>query len=331
MSTAPIDARTSSPTTNQRPPGGSSDNRIVLNGLPSNSFRHPLDVAATVALGKTKGIDAVAKFFSSNYVERIINIANISEYTRVGPSQYAEIYDRYTRLATILSVPQIPDLFIMNSPEVNAYAMGIERYTIRVTSALVDIMTDEELDAILAHELGHVKCDHMKYMTMAWMLQELGGFAAAFIPIPGVGEAFLLGVQLSLMEWYRKAEFSCDRAALLAVQDIEPVQRALGKLAGFSHEKKLPINIDALVSQANDYDDIGASSILEKALKLYVLMDQTHPYPVIRVREIGEWATSSEFKSILEKHNVVRSETRHSAIELGDSSPMTLQDLAECL
>jgi Zn-dependent protease with chaperone function len=307
-------------------------NKVILEGLPANAFRHPLDLAATNALSKTKGFEAISKFLVSSYVERLINIENISEYIRVGPSQFPEIYDRYVHLATVLAVPRLPDLFIMNSSEVNAYAMGIQRYTIRVTSALIDIMTDDELDAILAHELGHVKCEHVKYSTMTFMLEDLGAFASGLIPIPGVGDALFLTLQLALLEWDRKTEFSSDRAALLGVQDVKVVQSALGKLAGYSHEKNLPINVEALVEQAAEFDDIGANSLLEKALKMKMLMSQTHPYPVVRVREIGEWAQSAQYKAILRKeYEPVKDEMWYVAVDGEAVGPMTLHELRQAL
>ena len=314
------------------PPSPPTKQKVTLEGLPAESFRHPLDLAATVSLNKTKGFGTMMKALSSAYYERLQNIKNVSEFVQVGPSQYKDIFERYQHLASVLSVPRVPDLYVMNSPVVNAEALGMQRYSIRVTSALIDVMNDEELDAVLAHELGHVKCDHMRYMTMAALLADFGGVAASFIPIPGVGEALFLSVQLALLEWNRKAEFSCDRAALLAVQDAAPVQSMLGKLAGYSHEKEIPINIDALVEQADQFDEIGADSLFEKALKLYVLMDQTHPYPVVRVREIGQWAKSSQYEAILSKqYDPVTEEMWYVAANGDAVGPMILQDLRDAL
>jgi hypothetical protein len=87
-----------------------------------------------------------------------------------------------------------------------------------------------------------------------------------------------------------------------------------------------------LVEQAADFNDIGADSLFEKALKLYVLMDQTHPYPVVRVREIGEWAGSDQYESILKReYEPVKEEMWYVAVNGDAVGPMTLQDLRQAL
>jgi Zn-dependent protease with chaperone function len=55
----------------------------------------------------------------------------------------------------------------------NAYTTGFTHPVVVVTSGLLEIVDDEELQFILGHELGHVKCGHVLYMTMAEYLREL--------------------------------------------------------------------------------------------------------------------------------------------------------------
>lgn len=306
--------------------------KIVLEGLPAKSFRHTLDLAKSLALHKTKGFETVAKALSSGFYEQLQTLKNVTEYVQVGPSQYGELHERYLKLASVLTISRVPDLFIMNSPVVKAEAFGTQRYTIRVSSALIDAMNDDELDAVLAHELGHVKCDHMRYKTMASLLNDFGGFAATFIPIPGVSETLFLNVQLALLEWNRKAEYSCDRAALLAVQDLAPVRSAITKLAGCSRSAGEPLDLDALLEQVDGYEDLEAESPFEKALKVSILRDQNHLCPVIRLREITQWADSSQYEAILNKqYETFTEEMWYVAVDRDAVGPMTMQELREAL
>jgi hypothetical protein len=201
-------------------------------------------------------------------------------------------------MAEVLDVKKLPHLYIDTTPTVNAYAMGMENYCIVLCSGLIDILEEDELMAILGHELGHVKCEHMLYKTLTHLIMTVGSDVIKQL-MPVVGNFLSVGLQLAVLDWNRKAEFSCDRAALLATQDVECVSGALGKLAGYSKRFGDEFNIDEIEIQADGYEDVGADSVLTKALKLYSLINQTHPYPVVRVKEIRAWAESAEYKNIM--------------------------------
>lgn len=267
-------------------------------GLSAAAYQHPLDVAAIRTLAATPGLQMLAKVVSGAFFERINNIEYTGHCVRGGPSQYGDIYRRYVSLAQRLDVRRIPDLYVKNAHDVNAYAQGVERYYIVVHTGLLDLVENDELDAILAHELGHVKCDHMKYLTIVSFLRDLGPAVLNLLSIP-LAPAVLLGAQAALVQWYQKSELSADRAALLATQDVAIVQSALSKLAGFSPRHTERLDIGALEKQAADFDDIGADSLFEKALKVWTLLGLTHPVPVVRIREAGLWAQSPQYAKLL--------------------------------
>lgn len=83
---------------------------------------------------------------------------------------------------------------------------------------------------MIAHELGHLKCEHGIWVTLATVVANglySGGFLGAFV-------ANRLGLRRRLMRWSRAAEFTCDRAAMLVAQDVNVVVSTLLKLAGGS-------------------------------------------------------------------------------------------------
>src|SRR5262249_48024786 len=151
--------------------------------------------------------------------------------------------------------------------------------------------------AVLAHELGHVKCDHMKYLTMVTLLRQFGQAILDVINVP-LAPALLMGAQAALVQWYQKSELSADRASLLAARDVSVVERMVSKLAGYSPKYCQSLEIDRLKQQATEFDEIGAGSMIEKALKVWTMLQLTHPVPVLRIREIGEWARSLEYQSV---------------------------------
>lgn len=267
-------------------------------GLSHQAFQHPLDSQALAALSKIPLMPQLTRSISEGFAERYVRVRYISGSLRLGMRQYGSLYREYIRMARALDLRQLPQLFLITDPVPNAFATGCKAHFIVVHSGMLDLLSENELLAVLGHELGHVKCDHMLYTTMVQLLSTLGS-AVVDLCLPGVGAVAANSIQLPLLEWYRKAEFSCDRAALLATQDLDAVCGGLAKVAGFSKHLAGEINIQEVVRQANDYEELGADSLVEKAIKLAVLLQQTHPYPVIRVREIMAWANSEEYTGIL--------------------------------
>src|SRR6202034_4788787 len=103
------------------------------------------------------------------------------------------------------------------------------------------------------------------------------------------------GVIWALEEWYRKSEVSCDRAGLLAGQDVDAARRALMKTAGGS--RLAEFNSDAFHQQAHEYDAVP--DVRDGLLKLLQLQGNTHPFAVVRFAELDRWAEGGDYARIL--------------------------------
>ena len=267
--------------------------------LSHHAFQHPLDSQALAALEKMPLLPTLVKKFNALVGERFMHIEHVSNNLRVSAEQYPSLYRQYVRMANAIDLPKLPDLYIDTSPVINAYAMGTHGYFIVVNSGLIDLMNEDELLAIIGHELGHVKCQHMLYKTMTYLLQ-IAGVQLVDALLPGVGWFAAQGALLALLEWNRKAEFSCDRAGVICTQNMEAMQSALAKLSGYTSKLAEPFSIDAIKLQASEYEEIGANSVLEKMMKVYALLQRTHPHPVVRVKEIETWALGGDYQRILD-------------------------------
>lgn len=268
-------------------------------GLSSMTFQHPLDGVATRALENTPGLGLLRDLLLGTFFERIHQMKYLGHFVRVEADQYASIHRRYLAMAQRLDVRRLPVLYIRSSPEVNAYAAGTNHYSIVLNTGLLDLLEEEEIETVLAHELGHVKCDHMKHLSMVEILRTVGPYLFQAISLP-IAPAVLFAVQVALVYWRQKAELSADRAALLATQDCGAVQSALAKTSGYSPKHSDGINIEAMLRQGKALEDIGANSLIEKVQKAILFLELTHPIPVERIREIGDWASSREYRRILE-------------------------------
>jgi Zn-dependent protease with chaperone function len=240
---------------------------------------------------KLTGFDVLLRKLSGLFNERALRLQFLASGVRVSERQFPQIHDMVRDGAYVLDLPEIPEVFVTQNPLVNAMALGSDKPFIVINTGLVDLMDAEELRTVVGHELGHVLSGHSVYRTMLYALIQLAQ-RIAWMPLGYIG---LRGINRGLEEWYRKAELSCDRAALLASQDVDAARRALMKMAGGSRLSEL--NPDAFMEQAHDYDAVP--DVRDGLLKLMQLQGNTHPFAVVRFAELSRWIDSGEYERIL--------------------------------
>ena len=152
------------------------------------------------------------------------------------------------------------------------------------------MMDDEELDAVIAHECGHILCRHVVYNMVAQYLKM--GLDAL-----GILGAIAKPVEYALLYWSRKAELSCDRCGSI-VTSPEVVARTMGRLAGGPKSITNKLNMQEWAKQADQYDEIRNDGLWNKTLQLAVIIGQDHPFSAVRVREILKWGQSLQYKNL---------------------------------
>jgi Zn-dependent protease with chaperone function len=160
-----------------------------------------------------------------------------------------------------------------------------------LNSELVRILGDDCRRAVLAHEAAHVHSDHVLYQTALLILMRIG----TSVRIPVLAGLPLLAIQFALLEWFRGAELSCDRAAALVTRDPLAVCRALMVLS--AGEAADDLNLDAFIAQAMDYEEGGKG--LERLTRLLQDLRLIHPMPVRRVNHLLEWVRSGDYDRIV--------------------------------
>ncbi|MGA7932236.1 MAG: M48 family metallopeptidase [Kovacikia sp.] len=265
--------------------------KTPLIGLKADHFRHPLDLRATANLKQLFGLDLVIRNLLGPLAEQVFYLDNIASSVLVSDQQLPDLHKLLLEACKILDL-EPPQLYVRQHPVPNAYtfAMRGKRPFIVIHTSLLDLLTLEETQAVIAHELGHLKCDHGVYLTLANILIQAAG---------GIGTVLAQNLQVQLMEWVRCAEFTCDRAALLATQNPRVVASVLMKLSGGSPKLAEQLNLDAFLAQARAYDEISGDQIGE-LLKQAMTAQLTHPVPVLRAREIDRWSSSQVYHSLLQ-------------------------------
>lgn len=221
-------------------------------------------------------------------------LEQVASGVRVSQTQLPDLYGRLKRACHVLDMP-IPELYIKQNPVPNAYTLAVQgkQPFIVVHSALLELLTDDEVEAVLAHECGHLKAEHGLWVSMANLIVLL----SANLFGRGLGEALAEVGNAQILRWLRAAELTCDRAALLVVQDPKVVMSALMKLAGGSPRYARDMDVDAYLDQAEKYDE-AASSNLGRLLSRGMTQTLTHPFPVLRVRELKRWSDSNHFLTL---------------------------------
>jgi Zn-dependent protease with chaperone function len=265
--------------------------RVRLTGISSRAYEHPADRSALVALRKLSGFDVLLSKLFGLFNERALRLSFLAGAVKVSERQFPHIHALVRDGAYILDLPDIPECYVMQSPIVNAMAIGRDRPFIVLTTGLVNLHDEEELRFVVGHELGHILSGHAVYRTMLLILIALAA-RVAWMPIGYLG---LRGIIWGLEEWFRKSELSCDRAGLLAGQDVDAARRALMKLAGGPYLSEL--NPDAFREQAHEYDAVP--DLRDSVLKVLQLQGNTHPFAVVRFADLDYWATHGEYERIL--------------------------------
>jgi Zn-dependent protease with chaperone function len=254
-------------------------------GLEAADFQHPDDIVATEALKSVPGLDTVVSKVMEYGFERLYYLDNIAGNVRVTRNMFGRLYRSLEWGCKILGVDE-PELYVTVDPVPNAFTYGHTRPFIVLTSGLIDMLDDEERFFVLAHELGHIKAQHVLYTVLARNIAAIMSIVGQMTL--GIGTILGQGLVLALYEWYRKAELTADRAGLLCVQDMNPCIRTFMKLAGGASRLYQEMDQAEFLRQIRAYEDTDRST-LNKAYKILLTLYRTHPFPILRAKELDAW------------------------------------------
>lgn len=267
----------------------------ALPGLQSTDFEHPGEKLAMGVLRKLPLLDIVmAKYLDVNIQVSLFAEAS-ANYFRITEKTNPRVYDLYKLALKRLDMPKEYPLFSKLGYDYNAYTAGVDEPFVVLHSSMIANCSDEELLYIIGHELGHVKCGHTLYHNMASQLNYLLSKAG------GVATAAAIGLQYAIMDWHRKSEFSADRAGMIAAGGIEGAYGGALKLLG--HSPNIPdvdFSIDKVLKQLSDFE-AETDDLVGKLLYVSYTAQASHPWSILRLKEIKEWYDSGEYDKLIGK------------------------------
>lgn len=299
-----------------RPPGR---NRRRFPGISSRTYEHPADRSALVALRRLSGIDTVFKTLSGLLRERNLRLLYLANSVRVGDEQFTQLNSMLRDACYLLDLDKVPPMYVTQDPNPNAMCIGLDEPVVVMTTGLVELLDEEEMRAVVGHEVGHALSGHSVYRTALLFLTNLA-VKVSWIPL---GNVAVSAIVVALREWFRKSELSADRAGLLVGQDLRASMRGLMKLAGGNHLHEM--NVDAFLAQAEEYEAGG--DLRDSVLKVMNVLPRSHPFTTVRAAELKKWAESRDFQRIMDGHYPRRDEDGDTSV--GDSMRQSASHYAE--
>lgn len=284
--------------------------RVRFQGISPRAYEHPADRGAMATLRAVPGVAAVLKAVAGMWNERAERLYTLASAIRVGERQYPRLNQLRVDCAETLDLDTVPDLFVARHPVANGYAIGIDKPFIVITSGLVEALDHDSLRVVIGHETGHILSGHNVLRTLLMRLLRLQA-TVQWVPIGALG---LRAVIAALMEWFRKAELTADRAGLLCSQDPAAALRQHVYMAGASDMSD--IDIPAFMQQAREYEEVD--DIRDSILKLMTVEGMSHPFAVVRAAQLQRWAASEEYRAILAGDYLRRDDDEPSSSMMDD-------------
>ena len=265
---------------------------------------HPDDEAALNNLKSIPALPTVLEKVMQYGYEEIQWSNNISSNIRLSEKQMPEVYNRLIPICHKLGI-NIPELYLQVSPMLNAWTSGNSRVYIVVTMGLIRRFSPEELDAVLAHECGHILCQHVLYSMLADAIFDLGGSLMDNI-LGTIGNMAMKPIKQALLGWSRASELSADRVACL-ITSPEILTRVLAKLDGIPPIILKDLDLDEWTKQGEDYERLKSGNAWSKVVRYMSNSDLTHPYGPVRAYEAKRWAGGKNYEKLKASSNMLLS------------------------
>lgn len=243
-------------------------------------------------------------------------LLSLGNARKVAKTDFPRLYNVVEEMTIASGLPKMPDIYIIDDPAPNAFATGRrpELASVAVTTGLLQKLNRDELQAVIAHELGHIKNRDTLLMAIGGILLGtivlLAYYASRMLFYGGVsggrrsnrssggggGQVIILAVGLVLLilapiaarllyfALSRKREYLADASSALYTRYPEGLASALEKIAATPVQLRSANNATAPMYIINPF---------RKAGQAFANLSSTHPPTADRVRVLRSMGGAS--------------------------------------
>jgi Zn-dependent protease with chaperone function len=232
------------------------------------TFRRTLTIARPV----TMALEATTRLWRDVARTELLGSA-----VKVTDEQYPRVYRAAKAAGAALNV-RVPAVFAAPAGNLKVKVLGTDDAPhLIVNLQVAERLSDDALLAAIAHELGHVQNGHIFYATALHYLTSAAAFYVRWVVQPAI---------MTLQAWSRRAEITCDRAALLAVGDLDKTLQAMVTL-------ELGVGRDAAFSAEDYLRAVPEAAEPKRSLTRYAELFRSHPNVAKRVQALRLFAGSA--------------------------------------
>jgi Zn-dependent protease with chaperone function len=195
--------------------------------------------------------------------------------------QHPGVYNATIEAAKVLGITP-PDVYVTPaSSSIDARTLGTndDAYIV-INAGLLETLTERELVATIGHELAHIQNNHVLYTTALHYLRHSAVFFVRWVVQPAI---------IALQAWSRRAEISCDRAALICTQDLPATLSAMAKLS---------LGVTESFDLDNYIKDVESGNLDADGLGKYSELFRSHPYLPKRIKALRLFAESRFYRKL---------------------------------
>lgn len=231
---------------------------------------------------------------TSRYREAYSEVENQGEGINITPDSLPKMHQQLVDACNTLGIEKIPNYTTDWYYGVHQYSAGEKNFRIVMISGSSDLLTEQEMQFCLGHELGHYVCGHKPYHMLVECI---------YLPFIDEGLMSVMAslVKFPLLEWYRISDYSADRVGLLCCQDINAALSFMIKKAGLPHKCYDSIDIPSFIKQAKSFNT-RFTTIYDRVIRAFSIRATEFPWLVARASNLLEWYESGEYQKILDNH-----------------------------
>ena len=270
---------------------------------PGYAYQHKKDIESFINLKSISWLSTISKKVMADELEKDFYLLNLMDNVMMTREDFPAVHNYVDEACEVLQLKSKPVLFLDTCADPKTLCIGEKKPLLIMSTALIELLSPDELKAALAHEIGHLVCGHSFYKLM---VENFSGITQSMSIIPGL-TALGLAAKLPLYDWFRKADLSADRAALLTVKSPEIIISMIGKLAGGSVSLAESVSEENLLKQSKEIDrvteEMKAGGTMDKVTYLFSTavmngMMRQNPWPAIRIKEIREWCETETYEQL---------------------------------